>query len=460
MKTLLTFIGSILVVTLLGGLLWSCDKWDLPTRKTQRNCVKPSGSLTATAQERKVDFVITEAKGTIDRVVWDFGGGGPNSTTSTTGLTASYTYPTSSTYTAKATVSNSCGDETVMTVVVSAFDVVLPVVNVQSAANIGVTSASVSFVVTNPGNPNAVEYGIYYSTNSNPDATNSITVTLNNVTAGVSTPVNLINLTANTKYYYRTYAKLSSGRIIPGATVESFTTQVDSLTQDLIASVSFTNKSQSDISGYGNDVFLVDNTTFTTDHKGNANSAILLDGDKDYFYMKPNSILDQTNALSISIWIKPTNKPLIGTDGRMQIYNKARFSDGANPMYSSLIKLENDLGPNITINTDVRQGGDCDAKTSKGWQTFSLTSNPDFSQWHHVVMTYSGHTGRMYFDGALLSKKDDLPNNSIDYCPGAELKFGAQMQSPLPWYFKGAMDDIRIYKKVLTDDEVKRLFNQ
>nr|WP_240543414.1 LamG domain-containing protein [Spirosoma foliorum] len=74
-------------------------------------------------------------------------------------------------------------------------------------------------------------------------------------------------------------------------------------------------------------------------------------------------------------------------------------------------------------------------------------------------MTYSGRSARMYFDNVLLYQKDDLPATSIDKCPGGELKFGAQSQV-LPQYFKGALDDIRIYKRVLSASEVETLYNQ
>lgn len=556
MKSILTFLISATFACLVGGLLLSCDKWELPTRKTQRNCIKPAGTLTAQTQQRKVDFSITNSSGTIDRVIWDFGNG---STTATTGMTVSYTYPTSNTYTAKATLSNSCGNETTLNLAVTVADAVLPTVILQSAdpsidaamlvmtvtstgnatitrygicyssmnmipeigksgilvsekpgpvdlnkplsfsltnlqpntlyyvrsfavnqagpgysspvqtfrtgskpsvnsaiaTNVSVRSASANFIVTNPGSPAAIEYGICYSLKSMPDVTdttNTTVITVATPAVGSNTAVPVPNLAPNTKYYYRAYAKLATGEVIYSLTTESFTTQVDTLVQDLIASVSFTDRSLLDVSGNNNNAILVDNPTFTADRKGKSNSAVLLDGLNDYFYMMENSTLNQTNSLSISVWIRPTV-----VNGRMLIYNKSRFSDGAFEMYSSLIKLENDVGPGITINTDIKQGGGCQA--GKGWQTFPLTSRIQLNTWHHVVMTYSGRSARMYFDGNLLYTNDALPANTIDLCPGGDLKFGAQSQI-LPQYFNGAMDDIKIYRRVLSAGEVQTLYNQ
>ncbi|MFD2937111.1 LamG-like jellyroll fold domain-containing protein [Spirosoma flavum] len=557
MKTSRTYLLVIVLLCGFGSLLLSCGSWEVPTKKTQRECVKPSGTLNTQIQGRKVDFSITNSTGTIDKVIWDFGNG---STTVTTGMTVSYTYSTTGTYNAKATLSNSCVNDATIGLSVTIADATIPAVSLQPASGIssnsatlgmtvtstgnatitqygicysstnttptiekgdptsykdgsvglntavpfsltnlqpnttyyvrsyavnqvgtgystpvqsfrtgskpavsitgapstGITTTSVNFIVTNSGSPAAIEYGICYSSgNTTPvvDNSNSTVFPVATPAVGANTIVNLLNLNPNTKYYYRAYAKLPSGEITYSPTVESFTTQVDTLAVDLIASVSFTNQSLLDVSGYNNHVKLVDNPTFTADRNGNANSAILLDGVNDYFYMPENSNNSlEPDALSISIWIKP-----VTLDRRMQVYNKSRFNDGAYEMYSSLLKLENDIGPNITILTDIKQNSLC--QSGKGWQSFPITNRIQLNTWHHLVFTYSGRSARMYFDGALQYSSDDLPASSIDKCFGGDLKFGAQYKD-LPWYFYGAMDDIRIYKRVLSTSEVQTLSKQ
>ena len=549
MNRLLICISFCLFAISCGVVLVSCDSWELPTRKSQRECVKPAGTLTAQIQQRKVNFSISSSSGTIDQVLWDFGN---NSTTATTGTTVSYSYTSSGSYTVKATLTNSCGNETILQQQISVSDAVLPTVDLQPAtdvstmsatlrmtiistgnatitrygvcysatntvpditkdnvsdkpdagvintpvsfsltalspntlyyarsfavnssgtgysspvqtfrtgqnpvvsvngtATIGTTTASVNFVVTNAGNPTAVEYGIAYSSsNTTPDLTSSTTI-ITSPAVGVNVVVNLSNLTPNKVYNYRPYAKSPSGDVVYGA-VMSFTTLVDTVTQDLIASVSFDNQSYLDVSGLNNHTIPVNSPNFTTDHRGRANSAILLDGVSEYVYMADNSSLNP-DALSVSLWIKPTT-----VTNRMLIYNKSRFSDGTSELYSSLIK-PNESGSGITINSDIKQNSNC--QSGQGWQTLTFTSTPDLSQWHHIVFTYSGRAARMYFDNVLLGQTDNLPATTIDSCPGGDLKFGAQSLA-LPQYFKGAMDDIRLYKRALTTSEVQTLFNQ
>jgi PKD repeat protein len=550
-KALIGYISFCLFIISSGALLLGCGNWDIPTRKSQRECVKPAGTLVAQSQQLKVDFSISGSSGTIDKVSWDFGNG---STSATTGMTVSYTYPTSGTYTTKATLTNSCTQETVLQQVISVSNASLPTVTMQpptdilttsaavrmtitstgnstitrygicysatntipdinkdnvvdqlgvlpintpapfsltallpntlyyvhsfainssvstpgysdvqtfrtgqnpavsvnGTASIGTTTASVNFVVTNPGSPAAVEYGICYSSStSTPDITNSMVSTVTSPAVGATIVVNLSNLTANKTYYYRPYAKPPVGPPVYGE-IMTFATLIDAVAQDLIASVSFTDQSLLDVSGLNNHVKTVGNPQFTTDHTGRANSAILLNGSGDYFYMPENNSLNP-DALSISIWIKPTM-----VKDRMLIYNKSKFIDGTSEMYSSLIK-PSETGSGIAINVDIKQGSNC--KPADGWQTVTFSSTPDLSTWHHVVFTYSGKSIRMYFDTVLLGQTDNLPGNSIDKCPGGDLKFGAQSQI-LPQYFNGALDDIRIYKRAITAAEVQTLFNQ
>lgn len=322
---------------------------------------------------------------------------------------------------------------------------------VTGTASPGVSSATVNFLIDKPGSPAAVEYGICYSsTNSIPDLTNSPTAKVGSPVIGTNIPINLPGLTTNKTYYYRAYARLATGEVRYGD-VMTFTTQVDTLSTDLIASVSFTDQSLQDMSGNNNNVRLVGSPTFTTDRTGKASSAILLNGSTDYFYMPENATLNPT-ALSVSIWIKPTS--VVKT---MQIYNKSRFNEGTSELYSSQIRPNPTDPGGIIISTDIKQNSNC--QSGIGWQTFPFPGRPDLSKWHHVVMTYSGTSVRMYFDNALLYSKDNLPKNTLDTCPGGDLKFGAQSRE-LPYYFLGALDDIRVYKRALTASEVQTLFNQ
>ncbi|WP_461133992.1 LamG-like jellyroll fold domain-containing protein [Spirosoma lituiforme] len=551
MKTLRTYLLILFSIFGFGSLLLSCGNWEVPTKKTQRECVKPSGTLNNVISQRKADFSISNSGGTTDKVTWDFG---DNNSAVTTGMTVSYTYPSNGTYTVKATMANTCGQETTIQQTITVSDAVNPTVTIQAisgvstttalagmtitsngnatitqyglcysttnqapnkdsdpillgalpaplgtstplsltslqpntiyyvrsfatnaanktsysttvqtfqtgqdpivitngTASVGYATASINLIVQHLGNPVAKEYGIYYSSTTNNPDVNSTSAKASGPVVGVNIVLNLNDLTASKTYYYRAFARTASDQIIYGP-IMSFTTQADPVAQDLIASIAFTDQSLVDVSGYNNHVKLVDNPTFTTDHNGKPNSAIFLDGVNDYFYMSENSSLNP-EALSVSVWFKMSS-----FTHRMQIYNKSRFSDSAFETYSALLKLENDQGPNTVVMTNIKQNSAC--QPGKGWLDFPFTSRIEVNTWYHLVFTYSGKTVRMYLNNVPLYTNTDLPYSTMDKCPGADLKFGAAIQG-LNWFFHGAMDDIRIYKRALTASEVDILYKQ
>ena len=67
------------------SLLLSCQTWDLPTRKTQRQCTTPGGQFGSTGNQLQVQFTISQPTGTTDRVDWDFGDAKTQNTNSTDG---------------------------------------------------------------------------------------------------------------------------------------------------------------------------------------------------------------------------------------------------------------------------------------------------------------------------------------------------------------------------------------
>jgi len=73
--------------------------------------------------------------------------------------------------------------------------------------------------------------------------------------------------------------------------------------------------------------------------------------------------------------------------------------------------------------------------------------------WYHVVGTFSGKELKIYINGEL--------ENTLSYIgeagtSGLTLWIGAD---DLPAYFAGAIDDFRIYKRVLSDAEIKQVMN-
>ncbi|GAA4450198.1 hypothetical protein GCM10023189_10550 [Nibrella saemangeumensis] len=323
--------------------------------------------------------------------------------------------------------------------------------NVTTVGNSSVdkTFANVTFRINDTGNPAATRYGIVYSSsNNNPEISNSLTT---NQSGSVNTNINVLlsNLVPGTTYSYRAFAVMPDGRVVYGATM-SFTTQTDvDLNSGLIAYYPF-NSSPNDNSGNNLHGSLLNGATYTSDRKGNNNAALSLNGTGAYFNIPDYTAL-RPSQITISLWFRLAS-PV--TSSRMQLYNKSRFSDGANEQYSALLKPGN---PGITVNGDIKRNSNCVA--GQGWQTASGTTNIlTVNVWHHYVCTFDGNTITIYLNGNFF-KSEPVPAGAIDNCPGGTLKFGAQAAG-YPDYFNGAMDEIRIYNKALNSAQVQALFNQ
>ena len=88
--------------------------------------------------------------------------------------------------------------------------------------------------------------------------------------------------------------------------------------------------------------------------------------------------------------------------------------------------------------------------------TYNLS---ELNVWKNVVVTYkktseSTSTSAIYVDGEL--KQSDNHNLAMDYVPGINFFIGKNHTGN---YFKGSLDDFRIYNRVLNDQEIIALFN-
>ena len=88
-------------------------------------------------------------------------------------------------------------------------------------------------------------------------------------------------------------------------------------------------------------------------------------------------------------------------------------------------------------------------------------STPDFllgptvplNSWHHLAMTWDGTTKRGYFDGAKVNEIATLVASDT-----SNLLIGADNNSGAPVYqIQGALDDVMIWQRALTDTEIATL---
>ena len=99
------------------------------------------------------------------------------------------------------------------------------------------------------------------------------------------------------------------------------------------------------------------------------------------------------------------------------------------------------------------EGGDYKANRVIG------TTNANFNEWYHAVAVYDGQTMKIYVNGVLENEKDyagGIPSNNYN----AQIGAGSLRSNGYGSDFSviGDIDDVRIYDRALSSDEVKELY--
>lgn len=338
---------------------------------------------------------------------------------------------------------------------------VYPIFGIPNAPTCGpdcATSARLGYFVTHPGTPTISDYGLVYSkdpANKAPTLDNAQNLPLPRTPIpGILEPVTLSGLTSGSTYYIRPYAKLGKEPPIYGDVV-TFTT-LSTLGRDLVLHLPFSengNRSLNDLSDVRNAVSQYGGVGFTTDRFGNPDAALLLDGVDDYISVADNVSLQPSTELSVSLWFRAN-----AFADKMTLYCKSRFTDGGGQQYGAWLDPTRALPGKVSLQAGIKQGSGCQADN---WQIASAGEDKSAlqGQWQHIVYTYKGRTARLYLNGVEQDVSAGLPALTVDYCPGGELKFGVQ-EGANPYYFRGAIDNIRVYRRELTKNEVEELGRQ
>ncbi len=93
-----------------------------------------------------------------------------------------------------------------------------------------------------------------------------------------------------------------------------------------------------------------------------------------------------------------------------------------------------------------------------GSSNVEQTGGPNLSvgQWYHAVVTYDGSDVRLYLDG---SEKDSFSESSMSSSStSTNIQIGRERDGLR--YFDGLLDDVRVYRRALTEVEIQAIYNQ
>ena len=186
-----------------------------------------------------------------------------------------------------------------------------------------------------------------------------------------------------------------------------------------------------DASGHGNDGTIY-GATWTT---GISGKALRFDGSNGYIEVPDSSSLYQTQGITVEIWIKSSN-----VNRRYpNIFNKGTPHD-----LSYVLRLY-----------DVYAQPSFQIQTLNGYKEIHSSETLTNNKWYHLVGTYDGSSIKLFVDGAL--KAEDRWSGNIVTNNHALVMGTAPAEKG--YEYQGLIDEVAIYSKALTPEEIKAHYN-
>lgn len=200
-----------------------------------------------------------------------------------------------------------------------------------------------------------------------------------------------------------------------------------SLNDSLVAYYLF-NGNVNDESGNGNDG-TVHGASLTEDRFGKVNSAYSFDGVDDYVDTSVGEDLPQT----VAAWVKPDSS---AQNAFMTVLDSDRCGY---------------YGQGIEISYPGRTPQLFQVDTHNSF--YDTERRVEWDVWQHVVAVYTSGNVRFYHNGILIHSQD-YSQGDLD---GKAYTIGNHCR-PNSGHFKGAIDDVRIYNRALSESEIQELY--
>jgi len=382
--------------------------------KTNYISVAPAASFTANPTSGPEPLVVTltdTSTGSISSRSWNFGDGSTTTVSTAQTFVKSYAYK-STPYTVTLTVTGAGGSNTkTQTITANA---------VQPAANFSATTTSVPLTVKLSNSSTGTVTGWSWNFGD----------------GGTSTAQNPLNYTYKAADTY-TISLTATG---PTGTTPSTKTQTITVTAasagsgGLVAAYNFEEASGAtvvDASGKGNHGAI---SGATRTSSGKYGSALSFDGVNDWVTVNDSASLDLTTGMTLEAWVYPTatmsswRNVLLKEQTGGLAYGLYANSDSNQPVASLHIGGDQNLpgGSALTVNT-----------------------------WVHLTATYDGATERLYVNGNQVASKAQAGSITVS---GGALRIGGN--SVWSEFFKGYIDEIRIYSRALSATEIQTDMNK
>ncbi len=173
----------------------------------------------------------------------------------------------------------------------------------------------------------------------------------------------------------------------------------------------------------------------------NAPPVPMVDFDGVNDYLSRPSILNGLNNVTIMAWVKSdsnnsSNKVILGEDSGCRLW----FQNGNKPMFT------------------IKTAGNAEKSVS--------CADIKLNEWHHIAGSYSSATGimKLYVDGEMVGSASVGSTGAVIQNTSSALgtfEIGRLSSSvPNKQYFKGAIDEVRVFDSALTDSQLQQIVYQ
>ncbi|MBT5717580.1 MAG: SUMF1/EgtB/PvdO family nonheme iron enzyme, partial [Opitutae bacterium] len=188
----------------------------------------------------------------------------------------------------------------------------------------------------------------------------------------------------------------------------------------------------SDMSGNGNHG-TVNGATLGTDRHGKVNRAYSFDGiDDNIVIQEINSFEAQKHTLSVWVFAQQWYGDIMSKDGEA---SQRQWLIGSAPANGEIIA-------HVWTNSALYQG-----KSS-----FLLIPN----QWNNIIQIWNSSSLALYINGFLQSETPTFGSLALGDQP---IRIGGGAPESFPLWFNGSIDDIRIYDRALSAEEIRLLYD-
>jgi len=218
--------------------------------------------------------------------------------------------------------------------------------------------------------------------------------------------------------------------------------QVPSLDNGLVAHYTFDDGTATDSSGNNNNGTLQGGPTPVAGNVGSG--ALSFDGGDDYINIPDSSVFDSlegSSGATVAFWVKNNN----------QLAQFVNRDSGINGRFLTI------SGSSFfTMSTAWRYGGSGTGGSALTINCNAATCPIPLGQWTHIVVMYNDPTSYVYINGVQKATTNGT-GGALNTNISTPLKIGTNHL--LSAFASATMDDIRVYNRALTADEVGQLYS-